>query len=257
MTGTPGSQPGASDHVQPLLRADPPRLGDIALSGRLDVSDAGIVYAGVLADEPVAVAMLTSGAEADGYARARFHDAVRDARLAGSDVTVVAGEDEPEIAPWVAVRADSWADAAKLAGALLAPVTVEHVSPVGAVRGPAFRPYWHSRGGPGRWRTWPLPWPPSLTATGRWTYVASFALVLAIASVALFIAVQLFDNQPPAPVGPPFPAPSTPIPTERPTPSTGPTSPSTRSPSIPGGTRPGGPSGSPQSPGGTGNTSIV
>src|SRR6476659_1701754 len=52
MTGTAGSQPDASDRVLPLLRGDPPRLGDIALSGRLEVSDAGIVYAGVLADEP-------------------------------------------------------------------------------------------------------------------------------------------------------------------------------------------------------------
>ena len=84
MTGTAASAPDASERVLPLLRGDPPRLGDIALSGRLEVTDAGIVYAGVLADEPVAVALLTAGAEPDGYARARFHDAVRDARLAGT-----------------------------------------------------------------------------------------------------------------------------------------------------------------------------
>lgn len=31
----------------------------------------------------------------------------------------------------------------------------------------------------------------ALSSVGRWTYVASFALVVAIASIALFIAVRL------------------------------------------------------------------
>jgi hypothetical protein len=225
MTGTAAPQPGPSERVRPLLRSDPPRLGDIALSGRLEVTDAGIVYAGVLADEPVAVALLTAGAERDSYARARFHDAVRDARLAGTDTTVLAGEDEPEIAPWVAVRAASWADGAKLAGALLAPVTMEHVGPIGTPRGTDFRPHWHPRGGPGRWRAWPLPWPPTLSAAGRWTYLASLGLILAISSVALFIAVKVFEHQPPAPIGPPYPSPASHAPT------TGPSTPNL--PSIP------------------------
>lgn len=257
MPDSAGWQPDASHRVRPLLRSDPPRLGEIDLSGRLEVSDAGIVYAGVLADEPVAVALLTAGAERDSYARARFHDAVRDARLAGTDTFVVAGEDEPEIAPWVAVRAGSWADGAKLAGALLAPVTLGDLVPAGDVRGPDFRPHWQSRGGPGRWRTWPLPWPTGLTAAGRWTYVASFALVLAIASVALFIAVRLFDNQPPAPIGPPFPAPTTPQQGGTSPPNVSPTVPSTPSITIPSGPQTGAPTGSPQSPGGAGNTSIA
>jgi hypothetical protein len=238
MTGFAVSQSGASERVMPLLNSDPPRLGDISLSGRLEVTDSGIVYAGVLADQPVAVAMLTRGAETDSYARARFHDAVRDARLAGTDAAVVAGEDEPEISPWVAVRADSWDDGAKLAGALLAPVALEHVAPVGTMRGPGFRPHWFDRPGPGRWRVWPLPWPSALSAAGRWTYVASFALVLAISSVALFIAIKLFENQPPAPVNPPYPTPGLPTPS---------VSPPTPSPST------GTPSPSPHPPGGSGN----
>lgn len=53
----------------------------------------------------------------------------------------------------------------------------------------------------------------ALSSVGRWTYVASFALVVAIASIALFIAVRLFENQPPAPVGPRFPLPTNPTPT--------------------------------------------
>ncbi len=219
----------------PLLRGDPPSLGEITLTGRLDVTDAGIVYAGLLADEPVAVALLTEGAETDGYARARFHDAVREAGLAGTD-TVVAEQDAPEIAPWVAVRADSWDDGVKLAGAILAPVTLEHLAPVGTVRGPGFRPHWFDRSGPGRWRVWPLPWPAALTAAGRWTFVASFALVLAIASIALFIAVKVFNDLPPSPVNPPFPIPTVPTPSS-PSPTPTPTpSPTQGSPTAPHGT---------------------
>jgi hypothetical protein len=217
----------------------------VTLSGRLEATDAGIVYAGVLGDQPVVVALLTAGAEVDSFARARFHDAMRDARLADRETSVLAGEDAPEIAPWVAVRADSWDDGVKLARALLAPVSLDHLDPVGDVRGPEFRPHWSRRGGPGRWRVWPLPWPSALSMAGRWTYVASFALVLAISAIALFIAVKLFENQPPAPVYPPYPTPTFPTPTLPPTtpgPSTG-TPP--QSPSIP-------PDGT-----GTGNPSIV
>jgi hypothetical protein len=217
--------------LTPLLRSDPQRLGDVSLTGRLDVTDAGIVYAGLLAQQPVAVALLNAGAELDSYARARFHDAVRDASTLADDLTVVAAEDDPEIAPWVAVRAESWDDGAKLAVALLAPVTLEHLDPVAPARGPRFRPHWDDRPEPGRWRVWPLPWPSTFSAAGRWTYLASFALVVAIASIALFIAVKLFENQPPAPVPPPYPVPTPTIPT----PSQSPTPTPTPTPTGPGG----------------------
>lgn len=243
MTGIEASPVDGSERLLPLLTNDPSRLGDIILSGRLDVSDAGVVYAGVLADQTVAVALLSKGAETDSYARARFHDAVRDARLAGADTTVVAGEDEPEIAPWAAVRSDTWDDGAKLAGALLAPVTLDHVASIGTPRGPGFRPHWFDRPGPGRWRVWPLPWPAALSSAGRWTYLLSFALVLVIASSALFISVKLFENQPPAPLNPPFPVPSLPPPSWQPptvTPTPPPTGPST-TPSPPRGTGSGNP----------------
>lgn len=249
MTGLAAPQSGASERILPLQRVDPSRLGEVRLSGRLEVTDAGIVYAGVLSGKPVAVALLTKGAEADSYARARFHDAIRDARLRGVSATaepdVLAGDDDPDIAPWVAVRADSWDDGATLAAALLAPVTVEHVAPLGVARGPDFRPHWSPRRvGPGRWRLWPLPWPAALSTAGRWTYLASFALVLAISTIALFIAIKLFENQPPAPVPPPFPSPVLPTPSV-PTPTPSPTGP------VPTG-QPG-----PPGPTGTGNPSIA
>jgi hypothetical protein len=232
------TETGRPDRVMPLVRSDPPRLGDITLSGRLEVTDAGIVYAGLIGDQPVAVALLTEGAETDSYARARFHDAVHEAKLSVDEVSVVASEeDSPEISPWVAVRAESWDDGAKIAGALLAPVLLEHLPSVGPVRGPGFRPHWFGRSGPGRWRAWPLPWPAALSAVGRWTYVASFALVLAIASIALFIAVKVFQDLPPAPVNPPFPAPTQQPPSQQsPSPTPTPTPPTSPQPTRPGGT---------------------
>lgn len=228
------------DVVSPLLRSDPPRLGEVALSGRLEATDSGVVYAGVLDEQPVVVALLSTGAETDSYARARFHDAVRDARLNGSDTDVLAGEDDPDIAPWVAVRASSWGDGAKLAGALLAPVALEHLPPTSPARGPRFRPHWWDRTGPGRWRVWPLPWPSALTSAGRWTALAAFAIVVAIASIALFIAVKIFEDQPPAPVTPPYPVPSVPTPSQQPPTTPTPTSPSSPTPTTGPGTLPGG-----------------
>lgn len=232
-------RPGRSAQMMPLDRDDPPALGEAVLTGRLEVSDAGILYAAMLGDEAVVVALLTAGAEVDSFARARFSDAVHAASL-NADSPVVAVGDEPEIAPWVAVGfgagdlgvdlldkpergverlgAGSWDDGVKAAAALLAPVTLDGLTPVGTTRGPGFRPHWADRPGPGRWRAWPLPWPAALSAAGRWTYVASFALMVAIASIALFIAVQVFENQPPAPIGPPFVAPTMPTPTSTPTP---------------------------------------
>ncbi|MFY9915600.1 MAG: hypothetical protein WAK18_13090, partial [Nocardioidaceae bacterium] len=55
-----------SDAVEagPLLRRDPPALGDVTLTGRLSTDhDAGLVYAGLLAGREVTVVMLSDGAE--------------------------------------------------------------------------------------------------------------------------------------------------------------------------------------------------
>ncbi len=220
--GTPGPS------VAPLQTRDPRTLGGVRLVGRLSATDTGIVYAGQLNGQQVAVAMLTEGAELDSYARARFLQARY------SLAAVPASDADLDIAPWVAVPAGTGRDGLAAATAVLAPVSLEHVPPVGNRQGPEFRPHWTRRGGVGRWRIWPLPWPDSLAAASRWTYVASFALVLAIAAIALLIAVRIFQNQAPAPPGPgpgpvplptpvsPSPSPSgTPSPTPTPTPSPG------------------------------------
>ena len=227
-----------SDAVEagPLLRRDPPALGDVTLTGRLSTDhDAGLVYAGLLAGREVTVVMLSDGAEIDSFARARFREAA--ATLAETEPdAVVAGDDDDELAPWVALSAPSPAAGRGLSGLLLAAVTLEDRPPVGVVRGPSYRPHWWQRVGVGRWRLWPLPWPASLTSAGRWTFVASFALACAIATLALWLTVQVFQNQPPPPPGPgPGPGP-VPPPTATPTPS-----PNGPVPTGPRGTAPGEP----------------
>jgi hypothetical protein len=214
----------------PLLRRDPPAVGDVRLTGRLGSHDAGMVYAGRLDDEDVAVVMLTDGAEADSYARARFRDAT--ATLENDRPGVVAGEDDEELAPWVAVTVSSWSDGLQVSHALLTAVTLADQPPVGTVHGPAFRPHWWERSGVGRWRLWPMPWPSRLSAAGRWTFVASFGVACAIAALALFIVIQVFQNTVPPPPGPgpgpgPLPPPTQPTPT-----SPSPTSPHGPSPTL-------------------------
>jgi hypothetical protein len=220
----------AAASVAPLHQHDPPTLGGVRLVGRLSATDTGIVYAGQISGRQVAVAMLTEGAELDSYARARFLQA-RNLLVAAS-----ASDVDTDIAPWVAVPADTWGDGLASAMALLAPVSMEHVPPMGTRHGPEFRPHWTRRDGVGRWRIWPLPWPESLAAANRWTYVASLALVVAIAAIALLIAVRIFQNQAPAPPGPgpgpvPLPTPVSPSPSPSPTPS-----PSPKPTQSPGGT---------------------
>ena len=210
----------------PLRRGDPPGLGDITLTGRLGEHDAGIVYDGSSDGERVVVVMLTAGAETDSYARARFAESV-DEVAQGAPEAVVALETDPEVAPWVALTVDGDEGGQQAAARLLAAVTLEDRPVVGRAQGPQFRPHWYRRDGAGRWRLWPLPWPLSLTSAGRWTFVASFLLVLAIATLALWIAVLVFRNQAPPPPGPgpgpgPVPPPTIPSPTPTPTPPTTP-----------------------------------
>jgi hypothetical protein len=247
MSDTSGTV-SAAVSVSPLERRDPRALGDVTLIGRLTATDTGIVYAGQLDGQPVALVMLTEGAERDPYARSRFQESSK--RVSGADRSVVVAADrDVDIAPWMAVPAATWAEGVASASALLAPVTLEDLPPVGVPQGPKFRPSWAARRGVGRWRIWPLPWPTTLGAASRWTFVASFALVLAIAAIALLIAVKLFENEAPAPPGPgpgpvPLPTPSRPAPSTprspspsiSPTPgfepSPGPTGPSTAPPIV-------------------------
>lgn len=216
MTDDPDSPVGLAP--SPLLRRDPPAVGDIVLTGRLAAHDAGMTYAGRRHDDDVTVVMLTAGAEVDSYARARFRQAAGDLEEQRPGVTVAA-EEEPDLAPWVAVASTSWGEGLTLGNQLLRAVTLEDRPSIGVVQGPDFRPHWWERVSVGRWRLWPLPWPSRLSSAGRWTFLASFVLVCAIAALALWLTVLVFRNQPP-------PAPT-------PGPGPGPNPPSSPAPSIP------------------------
>ncbi len=212
-----------------LTKADPPRLGAVTLLGRIDATDAGVVYAGDLDGESVVAVILTRGAELDSYGRARFVQAVEE-QVSGGAVAVLAADlDDAAGAPWVAVPAETWQAGAVASRALLAPVTLEHLPPVAGQRGPAFRPHWAPSPGPGRWRIWPLPWPVLVQSVSRWTQLVSFAVVVAIAALALLIAVKIFETQPPVP------PPPEPQPTEQPppVPDPSPTAPLPGGPDVP------------------------
>lgn len=214
--------------VTSLARRDPPALGSVTLTGRLESDDAGVVYAGEHEGQQVVVVLLGEGAETDSYGRRRFHEAFLELDASNGE-TVVQFDDDVDIAPWVAVRADSWGEGLDLARDLLAPVTLAHLQPVGEVHGPDFRPHWFRRDGAGRWRLWPLPWPQRLTAGAWWTWLAAFALILAIAALALWIAIKIFEDSPAPQPGPgPAPGPNPPPRSSNPTPST--TGPTTSTP---------------------------
>lgn len=240
-----------SVELRPLLRRDPPAVGDIRLIGRIGDHDAGMTYAGRLmlddtpsepapdgddtdtdtasgeADETdvsaaqpdITVVMLSAGAEADSYARARFRQAIDD--LDHDRPTLIVGrEEENDLAPWVALTAASRAEGLAISERLLKAVTLEDQAPVGTVHGPEFRPHWWERVGVGRWRLWPLPWPSSLSSASRWTFLASFAVICVLAALALWIAVLVFRHQPPPTPGPgPGPGPNPPSTSPTPSPS--------------------------------------
>jgi hypothetical protein len=240
--------------VTSLERGDPPALGDVVLNGRLVADESAVVFAGEHDGDPVVAVMLTAGAAADSYARARFRDAVQQRRETADDVLM--SEDDSDFAPWVAMSADSSTSGAKSASALIAAVTLADREPIGTERGPGYRPHWFKKRRLGRWRIWPLPWPRWLRSVGMWTFSAAFALILAIATTALIISVLTLRTLPKPPVppspstGPGLPIPPVPSPTQ---PTRPPTTPASPTPS----TGPSGPSPSTVQPGTTGQPPIV
>jgi hypothetical protein len=220
----------------------------VLLTARLDADESAVVFAGERDGEPVVAVMLSTGAAADSYARARFRDAVEERQRRSDDV--IEYENDSDFAPWVAISAESYAAGTAAASSMVAAITLADRTTVGSKKGPDFRPHWFRNSRLGRWRMWPLPWPRWLRSVGMWTFSAAFALVLAIATTALVISVLLLRTLPPPPVppspstGPGLPIPPIPTPSRTsppnttpgsPTPSTGPSGPSP-TPSGPPGT---------------------
>jgi hypothetical protein len=245
----------AAPRIAALERGDPPALGDVLLTGRLDADESAVVFAGEREGEPVVAVMLSDGAAADSFARARFRDAVEE-RQRRSD-HVIEFENNTQFAPWVAVSAESYTAGASVASSLIEAITLADREAIGSKKGPDYLPHWYKEGRLGRWRIWPLPWPRWLRSVGMWTFSAAFALVLAIATTALIISVLALRTLPPPPVPPsPSTGPGLPIP-PIPTPSR--TSPPTTTPGSPTpSTGPSGPSPTPTGPRGpTGQPPIV
>ncbi|MCL1841893.1 MAG: hypothetical protein FWF75_09165, partial [Propionibacteriaceae bacterium] len=200
-----------------LLGDDPPKIGSFWLDGRLAARASGIAYLAHGADQtPVMLVMLAEGAADDAAARDRLAGEVNkmaadtviargganqnEGRLAdkfsSEDADPIAPTDAP-MAPWVALAYDGTMDAVAEADRLLRSVDLSRTPALGAVAGPDFRLPWIAKTSPGRWRSWPLPWPGRRDRTGWLSILVSFLLMIALAALALLIVVLIFQNPPP------------------------------------------------------------
>ena len=223
MTQPPDSAPEHAEHF-PLLPEDPVRVGDFWIDSRLAESPAGVVYcAHADGSDPVMLIHLRDGAASDPAARARFSGEINAMHI---DTVVARGgqgqdegrmavrfrdeDDDPivashrPLAPWVALAFSGSPGAVAEAQRVLAAVDLVHTPQLGSPAGPDFQMHWWQNIRPGTWRMWPLPWPGRKDRAGWLTLLTSFLLMVLIASVAVLLAILVFQNQqkvpPPAPV---------------------------------------------------------
>lgn len=200
-----------------LLPDDPPKIGDFWLDGRLAARASGIVY---LAHEgadptPVMLVMLSEGAADDPAARdrlageinkmhadtvlARGGEGQNDGRLArrfrSEDDDPIGPTDAP-LAPWAALAYDGSMNALGEADRLLRSIDLSRTPALGTVSGPDFRLPWVAKTAPGRWRTWPLPWPGRKDRASWMTLLVSWLLMILLAGLALLIVVLIFQIPP-------------------------------------------------------------
>ena len=110
------------------------------------------------------------------------------------------------LAPWVALAFSGSPKAVSEAQRVLAAVDLVHTPQLGSPAGPDFQMHWWQNIRPGTWRMWPLPWPGRKDRAGWLSLLTSFLLMLLIASVAVLLAILVFQNQ--QKVSPPAPVPS-------------------------------------------------
>ena len=217
--------PQHAEHF-PLLPGDPVRIGDFWIDSRLAESPAGVVYcAHADGSDPVMLIHLRDGAASDPAARARFSGEINAMHI---DTVVARGgqgqdegrmavrfrdeDDDPivashrPLAPWVALAFSGSPAAVAEAQRVLAAVDLVHTPQLGSPAGPDFQMHWWQNIRPGTWRMWPLPWPGRKDRAGWLTLLTSFLLMLLIASVAVLLAILVFQNQ--QKVSPPAPVPS-------------------------------------------------
>ena len=202
------------------------RVGDFWIDSRLVESPAGVVYcAHADGSDPVMLIHLRDGAASDPAARARFSGEINAMHI---DTVVARGgqgqdegrmavrfrdeDDDPivashrPLAPWVALAFSGSPAAVAEAQRVLAAVDLVHTPQLGSPAGPDFQMHWWQNIRPGTWRMWPLPWPGRKDRAGWLTLLTSFLLMLLIASVAVLLAILVFQNQ--QKVSPPAPVPS-------------------------------------------------
>ncbi|RLP08933.1 hypothetical protein D9T14_03930 [Propionibacterium australiense] len=201
----------------PLLPTDPPKIGDFWIDARLTATEAGVAYlAHSDAEHQVMLIILAAGAAGDAAARDRLAGEVN--KMSADTVVARGGQDQDEgrlghlfrsedddpvgpdhapLAPWVALVWDGSTHALAEADRLLRSVDLSASPQLGPSRGPGFSIPWSSDTRPGAWRLWPLPWPGRRDRAGWVPVLASWLLMLLLASTALLITVLLFQNQPP------------------------------------------------------------
>ena len=225
MTQPPDPTSEYAEHF-PLLPEDPVRVGDFWIDSRLAESPAGVVYsAHADGSDPVMLIHLRDGAASDPAARARFSGEINAMHI---DTVVARGgqgqdegrmavrfrdeDDDPivashrPLAPWVALAFSGSPAAVAEAQRVLAAVDLVHTPQLGSPAGPDFQMHWWQNIRPGTWRMWPLPWPGRKDRAGWLSLLTSFLLMLLIASVAVLLAILVFQNQ--QKVSPPAPVPS-------------------------------------------------
>ena len=224
--------------VTPVLPEDPAKVGDFWLDGRLHWRPSGTAYLahgdgvrhltrGTVTDDEQSVVLiqLHAGAAADKNARDRFSGMINGQhiddvlarggheqdegrlgrRFRSEDDDPVDPDDSHPIAPWAALALTGEPANAhrisELARDILAEVDLIELAPIGRPSGPDYRLPWIERFAPGHNRVWPLPWPGRYTRAGFLSILASWALMMVLAAIAVLIAILIFRNS--APQSPP------------------------------------------------------
>ncbi len=215
--GTP--QPmggGPAVDAFPLLPSDPPRISNWWLDARLVARASGVTFLPHAPGQPASLLLLLpQGAAADAAARERLAGEVNkmsaetviarggqgqdEGRLAStfhseSDDPVASGDNPP--APWVVLAWDGTRNALAEADRLLRAVDLSGTPALGTPSGPGYSLHWITDPQPGKWRLWPLSWPGRKDRSGWVPMLASWLLIVLLATLALLIAVLMFQNSP-------------------------------------------------------------
>ena len=223
----PAGEPTVYAAHFPLREADPPRVGDFWLDGRLTATPAGVAY--VAHDDggdAVMLLLMAEGSSADPAARARFAGEINAMHI---DTVVARGgegqhdgrmgvrfrseEDDPKLehheplAPWAALAFDGSLASAQEADRVLRAVDLSRTPPLSRPSGPDYRLHWIDKTGTGPTRQWPLAWPGRKERGGWITVLTSFLLMILLTFLALLLAILVFQNQPPVNAPQPIPSP--------------------------------------------------